>query len=105
MPQLPVRRLNLKATNTTETATYVPTHLIADLAHQRDGIKSPLILLHNSALLWSPNLQEWVPAAQVYGVVPLNPVQVDNVLEIPAYEHVGAVHRRRGDMLRVHALR
>lgn len=47
----------------------------------------------------SADLELRIAFAQVHRVVPVNPSQVYDVFEVPAYEHIGAVHGCGGYVL------
>src|SRR6266542_3421339 len=45
-----------------------------------------------------PDLQEWISPLQIDGVVGVDTRQVDDVLEIPADQHVNSRDRRKRDV-------
>src|SRR5712692_2713681 len=45
-----------------------------------------------------PDLQEWISPLQIDGIVGMDTSQVDDVLEIPAHQHIDSGDRCKGDV-------
>src|SRR3989304_5964 len=52
-------------------------------------------------LPWRPNLKRRIASAQIHRVVAVDPVQIDDVLEVPAHQHINATHGSDGDVLSI----
>lgn len=49
-------------------------------------------------IFWRSNFKGMVPSFQIYGIITPNPIDIHNVLEIPANENISLVNCGQGDV-------